>query len=101
MACLAMLFWKWAFTPQKVSCCLASWHGRCRGKASIVAMVVKDLESVFSCILFKWELGGKCFVIKLEMEKMEVAIVVNEDGGAHIAFLGEFVFQLCIKSHLR
>ncbi len=64
-------------------------------EASVVAMVVKDLDSVFCCILFEGKLGGKCFVglvVKLEVDKMEVAIVVDKDGGALIALLGEFAF---------
>ncbi len=55
---------------------------------------------MFCRILLKGKHGGKCFVglvIALEVDKLEVAIVVDEDGGALIALLGEFAFQLCIN----
>ncbi len=73
-------------------------------EASVVAVVVKDLDSVFCCILLEGKLGGKCFVglvIELEVDKTKVAIVVDKDGGAFVALLGEFAFQLCKKSHSR
>jgi hypothetical protein len=57
---------------------------------------------VFCCVLLEGKLGGKCFVgsiMELEMDKLEAAEVVNEDGGAFVALLGEFAFQLCVKSH--
>ncbi len=57
---------------------------------------------MFCSVLFKSELCGKCFVgiiIKLEVDKMEAAIVVDGDSGAFVALLGEFAFQLCKKSH--
>ncbi len=71
-------------------------------EASVVAMVVKDLDSVFYRLLFEGELGGECLVghvIELEVDNTEAAIVVDEDGSALIALLGEFAFQLCIKSY--
>ncbi len=56
-----------------------------------------------SCrILLKGKIGGKCFVgsiVELEMEKLEATEMVNKDVGAFVALLGEFAFQLCIKSH--
>ncbi len=73
-------------------------------EASIVPMVVKDLDSLFCHVLFAGELGGKCFiglVVELEVAKMEAALVVNKDGSALVALLGEFAFQFCIKSHFR
>ena len=57
---------------------------------------------MFCSILFKGELCGKCFiglVVELEVAKMEAALVVNKDGSALVALLGEFAFQLCKKSH--
>jgi hypothetical protein len=52
--------------------------------------------------LLQGKLGGECFVglvIKLEVDKLEVAEVVNEDGGALVVLLGKFAFQLCIKTY--
>ncbi len=57
---------------------------------------------MFCRVLFKGKLGGVCFirlVIELEVDKSEAAEVVNKDGGAFVALLGEFAFQLCKKSH--
>ncbi len=57
---------------------------------------------MFCSILFEGKLCGECFVgfvVELEVDKTEVAIVVNKDGGAFVALLGEFAFQLCKKSH--
>ncbi len=64
-------------------------------EASIVIVVMEDLDSVFCSILLKGELGGKCFVglvVKLEVDKLEAAIVVDKDGGTLIALLGKFAF---------
>ncbi len=71
-------------------------------KASIVAMVVYNFDSVFCRVLFKGKLGGECFlglVNELEVDKSEAAEVVDEDGSTLVALLGEFAFQLCVKSH--
>ncbi len=57
---------------------------------------------MFCNVLFEGKLGGKCFaalVVELEVDKLEAAEVVDEDGGAFVALLGEFAFQLCKKSH--
>jgi hypothetical protein len=57
---------------------------------------------MFCSILFKGKHGGKCFVglvVKLEVDKVEVAEMVDKDSGAFVALLGEFAFQLCKKSH--
>jgi hypothetical protein len=70
----------------------------------IVAVIMEDLDSVFCHVLFKGMLDGKCFVglvVKLEVDKLEAAILVNEDSGALIALLGKFAFQLGIKFHFR
>jgi hypothetical protein len=64
-------------------------------EASFVAMVGQDLDSVFCHVLFKDKLGGKCFVglvVKLEVDKTEVAVVVDKDSSALVALLGEFAF---------
>ncbi len=57
---------------------------------------------MFCSILFEGKFCGKSFVrlvIKLEVAKTEATIVANKDGGAFVALLGEFAFQLCKKSH--
>ncbi len=57
---------------------------------------------MFCSVLLEGELCGECFVglvVNLEVDKMEAAIVINEDGGAFVALLGEFAFQLHKKSH--
>ncbi len=67
-------------------------------EVSIVAVMMEDLDSMFCCILLKGKLGGDCFgrlVVELEVDKMEAAIVVNEDGGTLIVLLGKFAFELC------
>jgi hypothetical protein len=55
---------------------------------------------MFFSVLFEGKLYGKCFVglvVELEVDKTEAAVVVDKDGGAFIALLGEFAFQLCKK----
>ena len=57
---------------------------------------------MFCRVLLKGKLGGTCLVgsiVKLGVDKLETAEVVNKDGGAFVALLGEFSFQLCKKSH--
>ncbi len=47
-------------------------------KASVVAVVVQDFDSVLSCVLFKIELGSKIFgllIVKLGVDKAEAAEV--------------------------
>jgi hypothetical protein len=59
-------------------------------EAPIVAVIMEDLDSMFCSALLKGRLGGECFVglvVKLEMDKMEAAEVVDKDGGALIALL--------------
>ncbi len=73
-------------------------------EATIVTVVVQDFESVFCRILFEGKLGSKCFVglvVELEVNKLEAAEVVDKDVGAFVVLLGEFAFQLCIKTHFR
>ncbi len=57
---------------------------------------------MFCSVLFEGKLCGKCFVglvVDLEVDEMEVAIVVDKDGGAFVVLLGEFALQLCKKTH--
>ncbi len=66
-------------------------------EVSVVAVIMEDLDSMFCRILFEGKLGGKCFVrlfVKLEVDKSEAAEVVDKDGGALVALLGKFAFQL-------
>ena len=65
---------------------------------------MQDLDSVFCSVLLNGKLGGECFVrrfVKLEVDKLEVAEVVNKDSGVFVALPGEIAFQLCEKSHFR
>jgi hypothetical protein len=71
-------------------------------EASVVAVIMEDLDSMFCSVLLEGKLGGECFaglVAKLEVDKMEVALVVNVDGVALILLLGKFAFELCIKTY--
>ncbi len=55
---------------------------------------------MFYSVLFKGKLCGKCFVrlvVKLEVDKMEAAIVVDKDGGAFVALLVSLPFN-CAKN---
>ncbi len=61
----------------------------------VVAVVVHDFDPVLGRILYKDVLGSKCFVrlvLELEVDKSEAAEVVDEDGSALVALLGEFAF---------
>ncbi len=85
-------------------CVMACLSGGIVMEVSIVAVIMEDLDSMFCSVLFKGKLGGECFVgivIELEVDKSEVAEVVNKDGGALIALLGKFAFQLCMKTYFR
>ncbi len=71
-------------------------------EAPIVAVIMEDLDSMFCSKLLKGKLGGECFiglVVQLEVDKTEVAIVADEDGGTLILLLGKFAFELCIKTY--
>jgi hypothetical protein len=73
-------------------------------EASVLAVIMEDLDSMFCSALLEGKLGGKCFVglvVKLEVDKTEAAIVVDEDGGALISVFGKFAFELCIKTYFR
>jgi hypothetical protein len=72
-------------------------------KTSIVAVVMEDLDSMLCSILLEGKLGGKSFVrlvVKLEMDKLKAAEVVDKDGGALVVLLDKFALQLCIKTYL-
>ncbi len=69
-------------------------------KMSVVAVVMEDLDSMLSSILLEGELDGKCFVglvIKLEVDELKAAEVIDKDCGALEVLLGKFALQLCIK----
>jgi hypothetical protein len=71
-------------------------------EASAHTVIIEDLDSMFCSVLLKGELGGECFVrlvVELEVDKTEVAIVVNEDSGTLIALLDKFAFELCIRTN--
>ncbi len=71
-------------------------------KTSIVAVVMKDLDSMLCSVLLKGKLGGESFVglvVKLEVDELKAAEVVNKGGGALVA--RKFALQLCIKTYLR
>jgi hypothetical protein len=71
-------------------------------EASVVKVLMEDFDSMFCSVLLENELGGKCFfglVVKLEVDKMEAAIVVDGYGGALILLLGKFAFELCINTY--
>jgi hypothetical protein len=64
-------------------------------EASVVAVIMEDLDSMFCSILLDGKLGSKHFVglvVKLEVDKSEAAEVVDKDGGTLIALLGKFAF---------
>ncbi len=68
----------------------------------LVAVVVEDYHSVFSRVLLKGKLGKKCLcqqIVDLKVNKAETAEMVDKHGDALVALLGEFSFQLCVKSH--
>ncbi len=71
-------------------------------EASIVTVIMENLDSMFCSVLF--EVGGECFVglvIKLEVDELEAAEVVDNDGGKLVALLDKFAFQLFIKTYFR
>ncbi len=77
-------------------------------EASIVAVIMEVLDSMFCRMLLEGKLGSECFVglvVELEVAELEAAIVVNEaaivvnkDSGALIrTLLGKFAFKLYIN----
>jgi hypothetical protein len=64
-------------------------------KAPVVAVVVQDVDSMFGCILFESKLCSKCLgwpFVKLEVEKLKAAVVVDKDGSALVVLLGKLAF---------
>jgi hypothetical protein len=71
-------------------------------KSPVIAVVVEDLHSIFSHILLKGKLSSECFcrrIVKLEVDKVEAAVVVDKDGGALVVLLGKVAFQLHVETH--
>ena len=70
-------------------------------EAPVVAVVVEDLHAVLSGECLEGPFGSKSFqgcIVDLEVDKVQMAEVVNEDGGTTVAPLGEFAFHLCEES---
>ncbi len=67
------------------------------GEAPIVAVVVLDPNAVLGSEGLEGAFGGDGFnrrVIDLGVDVSQATVVVNEDGSAAIALLGEFAFEL-------
>ena len=67
----------------------------------VIPVVVEDLHAVLGGECLEGAFGSKSFrgcIIDLEVDKAQTAEVVNEDGGAPVAPVGEFAFHLCDKS---
>ncbi len=93
MACSVMPFLKWALLLPCIVVCLSEGVVM---EASIVAVIMEDLNSMLCSVLFEGKLGSKCFVglvVKLEVDKVEAAEVVNKDGGALVDFLVSLPFS--------
>ncbi len=59
-------------------------------EASVVSVIMEDLDSMFCSVLLEGKLGGKCVIglaVKLEVDKMEAAIVVNKSVAHLYCFL--------------
>jgi hypothetical protein len=99
-----MPFWKCAFTPQKVTAVAPPDMpvGRHSHGIAVVAVVVEDFHSMFDCVLLKGKLGGKCLcqqIIKLKVNKVKTAEMVDKHSDALVALLGELPFQLHVKPY--
>ena len=73
-------------------------------ESAIVAMIVQNFNTVVSGELLEGTLGLDGFVgrkILHQMDKLQAGVMVNEDGGALVAVIGEFSCHLCIKTDLR
>ncbi len=69
-----------------------------------IVVEASDLDSIFCSVLLKGKLGSKFFVglvVEMEVDKAEVAEVVDKDSGALVALLGKFAFHLCMKTYFR
>jgi hypothetical protein len=78
-----MPFWKWALTPQKVSCCplvLQLFLKALSAKRLLFGEVLKGLLGIHGF------LGGE---LRHQMDVLEPGVVVHEDGGRCVALLGE------------
>ena len=70
-------------------------------EAPIVAVVVEDLHAMLGCECLEGMFGSESFrgsIVDLEVDNAQAAEVVDEDGGARVAPLGEFAFQLSKES---
>jgi hypothetical protein len=106
MACSAMPFLEVRVHTTKgelLSCIMVCLLKGIVVKLPIVAVGVEDFHSMYSRILLKGKLGGKCLcqqtVVELKVYKVEMAVVVDKDGGALVALLVKFAFQLCVETH--
>ncbi len=67
------------------------------GEAPIIAVVVLDPNAMLSSEGLEGAFGGDGFdrrIIDLEVDIPESTVVVDKDGSATIALLGEFAFEL-------
>jgi len=67
------------------------------GEAPIVTMVVLDPDAMLSSEGLEGAFGGDGFdrgIIDLEVDIPEATVMVDKDGSAAIALLGEFAFEL-------
>ena len=63
----------------------------------VVAVVVEDLHAMLGGKCLEGMFGSESFcgcIVDLEVDKAQVAEVLDKDGGAPAAPLGEFAFQL-------
>ena len=73
-------------------------------ESAVVAMLVQNFKTVVSSKLLKGTLGLDCFArlqILHQMNKLQAGVMVNKDGGAVVATIGEFTRHLCVKNDLR
>jgi hypothetical protein len=81
---------------------ICATKGKLLSRMPDVAVVVEDFHSMFGRVLLKGKLGGECLcqqIVELKVNKAETTIVVDKRGGTLVVLLGEFPFQLCVKSH--
>lgn len=67
------------------------------GEAPIVTMVVLDSDAMLSSEGLEGAFGGDGFdrgIMDLEVDIPKSTVVVDKDGSATIALLGEFAFEL-------
>ncbi len=104
IACSAIPFWKWAFTPQKVSHWRLALHDCIQALSEIVRY---HSDSVgcghhawlnLKCLLGKHGFCGR--VINLEMHQMQSREVIHKNSAIPVSILGERPLQLGEKVHL-